>query len=92
MTQCSIAIEILQKYETITSVAIISKYFDTNFTLDIIDKFYKRALVFPNLFPFEYIANNDYIRTKINKLAVLLQASFIIRNRTINKCSNCNET
>jgi hypothetical protein len=71
MTQSSIAIEILQKYETITSVAIISKYFDTNFTFDIIDKFYKRDLVFPNMFPLEYIANNDYIRTKINKLAVL---------------------
>jgi hypothetical protein len=92
ISQCSIAIEIIQKYESICiSVDIINKYFKTTYTVDDIDKFYKRSLAFPNMFPNEYIENIEKIKIKINKISIESDARQIIRNIDIKKCFICKE-
>ena len=73
------------------SVDIINKYFKTTYTANDIDKFYKRSLAFPNMFPNEYIENYEKIKIKINKISSESDASQIIRNNDIKKCLFCNE-
>ena len=90
ISQCSIAIEIIQKYESVLiSVDNINKYFKTTYTVNDIDKFYKRSLAFPDMFPNDYIENFE--RIKINKISIESVARQIIRNNDMKKCLFCTE-
>ena len=89
MSQCCVALEIILKFQSIDiSTDIISKVFKKTYTCDIIDKFYKRAQVFPNMFPFEYISSHDDISIKINDAAA--DARPVIETQ-IQTCLTCNQ-
>jgi hypothetical protein len=92
MNQCCIALNIIIKYQSIIiSTNIISTILRTNYSSFDIEKFYKRTLAFPNMFPSEYITNYDYLKTKINKVADSFQAQLIIPNKNLINCLNCKE-